>query len=403
MSSLLADKEIVLGVTGSIAAYKVVDWVRALGREGARVNVVMTEAATRFVGPLTFAALSGKRVCTSMFDPGDMERINHIRLARLADLILVAPATAQTIARLAHGFADDLLAAVILAGQAKVVVCPAMNSKMYRHPATRENLAVLRGFGYTILEPESGPMACGEEGPGRLPEWDLVRSALLASFAPDDFFGKTVLVTAGPTREPLDPVRYLGNRSSGKMGYALAAVARQRGAQVVLVSGPTHIAPPAGVKVVKIQTAVEMREAVIKYFSEADIVIKAAAVSDFRPVARAEQKIKKGDLSVRLDLTANPDILRELGRMREERTKPLVLAGFAAESENHLAEGARKLKDKNLDLLVVNDILAKDSGFAVDTNRVTILSRRKEKIELPLLSKEETAGRILDEIAGLLK
>ncbi len=402
MNYILAHKKIIMGVSGSIAAYKTVDWVRCLGREGAEVNVVLTEAAARFVTPLTFAALSGNRVYGAMFDSVDMEEIPHIKLAGQADLILVAPATAQTIARLAHGFADDLLAAIILASQAKIVICPAMNSRMYLHAATRRNLKILAEFGYKIVEPESGSMACGEVGPGRLPEWDMVRRELCAVFSPQDLLGKTIIVSAGPTHEPLDPVRYLGNRSSGKMGYALAAVARQRGARVILISGPTHIAPPAGVKTVRVQTAVEMRDAVMKYFSEADIIIKAAAVSDFRPARRSEQKIKKSNAQLNLLLAANPDILLELGQKRKKRAKPLVLVGFAAESENHLKEAQRKLEDKNLDLLVVNDILAEDSGFAVDSNRVTILSCGKEKIELPLLSKEETAGRIIDEIVGLL-
>jgi phosphopantothenoylcysteine decarboxylase/phosphopantothenate--cysteine ligase len=401
MCSLLAHKKIVLGVTGSVAAYKTLDWVRCLGREGAKVNVVLTESAARFVTPLTFAALSGNRVYGSMFATADMEKIPHIKLAREADLVLVAPATAQTIARLAHGFADDLLAAIILASQAKIVICPAMNSRMYLHAATRQNLKILRDFGYTIIAPDSGSMACGEVGPGRLPEWDVVRQALFASFSPQDLRGKTVLITAGPTHEPLDPVRYLGNRSSGKMGYALAAVAGQRGAEVILLSGPAHITPPAGVKVIKTQTAVEMHDATLKYFPKADIIIKAAAVSDFRPAERADQKIKKNNSDLNLKLTPNPDILLELGKMREKRKTPLILAGFAAESENHLQEGQRKLQDKNLDLLVVNDILAADSGFAVDSNRVTMLFRSKEKIELPLLSKEETARCIIDEIVRL--
>ena len=253
-----------------------------------------------------------------------------------------------------------------------------------------------------IIEPDSGSMACGEEGPGRLPQWELVRRKLIASFSSQDLHGKTMLVTAGSTHEPLDPVRFLGNRSSGKMGYALAAAARERGAEVVLISGSTCLSPPPEIKLVKTRTAVEMRQAVLKYFPEADIVIKAAAVSDFRPAETAGQKIKKNKASLNLVLTANPDILMELGGMRNEKSKPVFLVGFAAESESHLSEGERKLKNKNLDMLVVNDILAKDRGFAVDTNQVTILSRSGDKIELPLLSKEETARRIMAEIIGRL-
>ena len=401
MSSLLAGKKILLGITGSIAAYKTVDWVRSLVKEEARVKVAMTEAATRFVTGLTFAALSGNRVYESMFDPLDQELIPHINLAREAELILVAPATAQTIGRLAHGLAEDLLSAVILASQAKIMICPAMNSQMYNHPATRQNLATLKEYGYIIIEPDSGLMACGEEGPGRLPEWSTVHKRILESFTPQDLQGRSILITAGPTHEPLDPVRFLGNRSSGKMGYALAATASRRGADVTLVSGPVNLDIPPGVKTIQVKSAREMQHEVLNCFNDADIVIKAAAVSDFRPEIEADQKIKKSDSATSLKLTPNPDILFELGQLRKTRKKPLVLVGFAAESDNHLEEGRRKLKEKNLDLLAINDIMAVDSGFEVDTNRVTLLSRNGSEKELPLLSKEETAMRILDQVVKL--
>jgi len=401
MSSLLAGKKILLGITGSIAAYKTVDWVRSLVKEEARVKVAMTEAATRFVTGLTFAALSGNRVYESMFDPLDQELIPHINLAREAELILVAPATAQTIGRLAHGLAEDLLSAIVLASQAKIMVCPAMNSQMYNHPATKQNLATLKKYGYTVIEPDSGLMACGEEGPGRLPEWPTVHKRILESFTPQDLQGRSILITAGPTHEPLDPVRFLGNRSSGKMGYALAATASRRGADVTLISGPVNLVPPPGVKTIQVTTAGEMHHEVLNCFNETDIVIKAAAVADFRPETEADQKIKKNDSVTSLNLTPNPDILFELGQLRKTRKKTLVLVGFAAESDNHLEEGRRKLKEKNLDLLAVNDIMAADSGFDVDTNRITLLARNGSEEELPLLSKEETAMRIWDQVVKL--
>ncbi len=401
MSSLLAEKKILFGITGSIAIYKTVDWIRSLVKEEAQVKVVMTEAATRFVTGLTFAALSGNRVYESMFDPLDQELIPHINLAREADLILIAPATAQTIARLAHGLAEDLLSAIVLASRAKIMICPTMNSQMYNHPATKQNLATLKKYGYTVIEPESGLMACGEEGPGRLPEWPMVHKKILESFTPQDLRDKSILITAGPTHEPIDPVRFLGNRSSGKMGYALAATASRRGADVTLVSGPVNLAPLPGVKTIQVKTAREMHHEVLNCFNDADIVIKAAAVADFRPEIEADQKIKKSDSATSLNLIPNPDILFELGQLRKTRKKPLVLVGFAAESDNHLEEGRRKLKEKNLDLLAINDIMAADSGFDVDTNRITLLSRNGGEEELPLLSKEETAMRIWDQVVKL--
>ncbi|MEW6288795.1 MAG: bifunctional phosphopantothenoylcysteine decarboxylase/phosphopantothenate--cysteine ligase CoaBC [Thermodesulfobacteriota bacterium] len=394
MAPVLENKHILCGITGSIAAYKVCDWVRSLQREGAEVRVVMTKSARKFVAPLTFAALTGNAVHGSMFAAQDEERIPHISLARSSDLILVAPATAQTIARLAHGLADDLLAAIVLASEAKIVVCPAMNSRMYLHAATQENLGKLREYGYLVLEPESGMMACGEEGPGRLPEWHQVRDAIITALTPQELAGKTVLVTAGPTEEPLDPVRFLGNRSSGKMGYAMAAVARQLGARVILVSGPTRLAPPAGVELINIRTAAEMYREVLSRFDVADIIVKAAAVSDFRPAELSAGKIKKSGEDISLQLTPNRDILHKLGEIKDQRPRPPLLIGFAAESGNLVEYGREKLQKKNLDFIVVNDITAADSGFGVDTNRVIILDRQEGQTEFPLLSKEETARGI---------
>ncbi|OGQ96366.1 MAG: phosphopantothenoylcysteine decarboxylase [Deltaproteobacteria bacterium RIFOXYD12_FULL_57_12] len=401
MGTRLAGRRILCGVTGSIAAYKVGDWVRDLRRDGAEVTVVMTGAATRFVAPLTFAALSGRRVYTGMFDPEDAEKIPHISLAREHDLILVAPATANTIARLANGLGDDLLATVILASRAKVLVCPAMNSQMFSHPATQANLARLREFGYQVLAPATGKLACGEEGPGRLPEWDAVREAVLAVFSPQDLAGQRLLVTAGPTREPLDPVRFLSNPSTGRMGYALARTARRRGAEVVLVSGPVDLAPPPGVELIRVNTAREMHEAVLAEYDQVSVVMKTAAVSDFRPRTAAVHKIKKTAADRSLTLVRNPDILQELGNRRQGATRP-VLVGFAAESRNLQAEGRRKIRDKQLDLIVVNDITAPDAGFATETNRVLILDRAGGEEALPLLAKEEVSDRIWDRVVVLL-
>ncbi len=402
MNSSLSGKKILLGVSGSIAAYKAAEWVRHLRRAGAAVQVVMTPGATRFVAPLTFAALSGQPVYTEMFAAQAGETMPHIDLGKDCDLILLAPATAQTIARLAHGFASQLLDTVVLAAICKVLLCPAMNSRMYLHPATQDNLRRLGEFGYEVLTPDSGALACGEEGPGRLPEWSAVWPRLQAVFCPQDLLGQKILVTAGPTREPLDPVRFLGNPSSGKMGYALAATACQRGARVTLVSGPTHLAPPPGVEFISIETAAEMAELVLARAQEYSLIAKCAAVADFRPARHETHKIKKSAAPTTLALLPNPDILLELGRRkRQDPTFPFLL-GFAAESENHRQEGLRKLRAKNLDLIVVNDILNPESGFAVDSNRVLLLDREERETQLPLLSKEETAHRIWEAVAQLL-
>lgn len=398
---MLADKKILLGITGSIAAYKAADWVRALRREGAQVTVVMTEAATRFISPLTLSALSGNRVYTNMFAPEDAEQIPHINLARQHDLIVVAPASAQTIARLAHGLADDLLSTVLLASSIPVLICPAMNSKMYLHPATQTNLQTIQSFGYTLLAPECGSMACGEEGPGRLIEWENARNSIIAAFAPQSLAGKSVLITAGPTREAFDPARFISNRSSGKMGYALATTALQRGAQVTLISGPTSMQPPAGVEIINVTTALEMEDAVLTLAQQMNVVVMSAAVSDFRPEKEEAHKVKKGSAGTTLSLVANPDILKGLGERKKQSSCFALLVGFAAESQNHLEEGTRKLREKNLDLIVVNDIGGAETGFETDTNRVSIIDRDQAIEELPLLSKEETAHRIWDSVDRL--
>jgi phosphopantothenoylcysteine decarboxylase/phosphopantothenate--cysteine ligase len=391
-------RNILFGVTGSIAAFKAAGWVHALAKEEAQVSVVMTRSATRFVSSLTFGALSGKKVYTDMFAEGEGEAMAHITLPRTTDAVLIAPATAQTIARLAHGMADDLLSTAVLACTAPVLICPAMNSNMLAHPATQRNIDILKELGYLVVDPASGMLACGDEGAGRLPEWDGVREILLGLFADDDLAGQKVLITAGPTREPLDPARYLSNRSSGKMGYALARTARRRGAHVTLISGPVQLDPPPGVDIVQVSTAREMEEAVRGHAVSASFIVKAAAVADFRPKKTSEQKIKKAGADPYLELTANPDILAGLGRKRKDNQ---ILVGFAAESNNHEAEGLRKLKDKNVDLMVVNDILGEKTGFDVDTNQVTLISHDGVE-QLALISKEETANRIWDRVISLL-
>ncbi|MBW2466846.1 MAG: bifunctional phosphopantothenoylcysteine decarboxylase/phosphopantothenate--cysteine ligase CoaBC [Deltaproteobacteria bacterium] len=402
MNSMLADKKILFGVSGSIAVYKAAEWVRELAKAGADVTVVMTEAATRFVSPLTFATLSGRRVYTGMFEPDSGEEVTHINLAKKCDLFLVAPATAQTIAKLANGFADNLLTSLALANRAKMLIFPAMNSNMYCHGATRANLARLKDYGYGIIEPDEGKLACGDEGVGRLVDWETARDALLSAFAPQDLLEKTVIITAGPTCEPFDPARHLSNRSSGKMGFALARSAKQRGARVILISGPTSLKKPSGVEVINSATALEMHDAVMDNYDRADIVVMSAAVSDYRPAKLKEKKVKKGSGSIALELVPNPDILKELGKRKGKAGSPL-LVGFAAESSDHLEEGKRKLKEKKLDLIVVNDIIGTETGFASDTNQVSLIDRDYQLEKSPLLTKEECAYLIWDKIARLMQ
>jgi phosphopantothenoylcysteine decarboxylase/phosphopantothenate--cysteine ligase len=402
MKTVLAGKKILFGITGSIAVYKAAEWVRELTKAEAQVTVVMTEAATRFVSSLTFAALSGRRVYTGMFEPDAGEEMTHISLARECDLFIIAPATAQSIAKLAYGFADDLLSTLVLANHAKVLVFPAMNSNMYCHAATKANLTRLQEYGYGVIEPEQGKLACGDEGIGRLVDWERARESILSAFADQDFAEQTILITAGPTWESFDPARHMSNRSSGKMGYSLARVAKRRGARVILVSGPSAIEPPPGVEIINILSAQQMHDAVMEHYSSADIVVMAAAVSDYRPGKTMEQKIKKGGKSIDLELVPNPDILKKLGQ-KKKRAKQALLVGFAAESRHHIEEGQRKLKEKNLDLIVINDIIGKDTGFGADTNRVSLIDRDYQLEKLPLLSKEECADMILDKIVKLLE
>lgn len=376
--------------------------MRELAKAEADVTVVMTDAATRFVSPLTFATLSGKRVYSGMFEADAGEAITHISLARECDLFIVAPTTAQTIARLAHGSADNLLSCLALASRARMLIFPAMNSNMYCHPATQANLERLKEYGYSVIEPETGKLACGDEGVGRLVDWETAREAILSAFAPQYLQGQTVLVTAGPTCESFDPARHLSNRSSGKMGFALARSAKRRGAKVILISGPTSQKIASGIETIQVTSALQMHDEVMKHYDIADIVVMAAAVSDYRPKKVFDHKIKKGSKSIDLEIVANPDILKELGRKKKKGKGPL-LVGFAAESSDHLEEGKRKLNEKNLDLIVINDITGPDAGFATDTNQVSLIDRDYQLEKLPLLSKEECASMIWDKIVRLLQ
>lgn len=398
----LASRRILLGITGGIAAYKSAELCRRLIAAGAEVHCVMTEAATRFVGPTTFEALSGQPVACDMFQSTAPGVIEHIRLADLAELVVVAPATASFLARYAHGLAGDLLGAVLLACQAPVLVAPGMNVNMWEHPATRENVALLRERGVRFVGPGTGDLACRARGTGRLAEPEQILEAALAALAPKDLRDQQILVTAGPTREALDPVRHLSNRSSGRMGFALARAAAARGAAVTLIAGPTGLPTPTGVTRVDVTTAEEMATAVLKRAGKQDAVLMAAAVADWRPEHCSDLKLKKRDAGDHqtLRLVRTTDILLELGR-KKGVTRP-VLIGFAAETGNPVAEGTRKLKDKGCDLVVANDVSAEDAGFGTETNRVTLLRRDRDPEPVPLASKDEVAHRVLDALLEIL-
>jgi phosphopantothenoylcysteine decarboxylase/phosphopantothenate--cysteine ligase len=392
----LDGKTVVVGVSGGIACYKACEVVRLLVAAGARVRVVMTAAAQRFVTPLTFQTLAGQPVATDTFDLTQESEIGHIRLADEADAIAIAPATANVIAKLATGLADDLLTTVLLVARAPVVLAPAMNVHMWEHPTVQENLARLVARGAHVVGPTSGWLACGYEGTGRLAEPDDIVEEILRVLAPQDLAGERVLVSAGPTQEAIDPVRYLSNRSSGKMGYAIARVARRRGATVTLVTGPTALRPPAGVQVVSVTTAEEMARAVQAAFASATVVIMGAAVADYRPRRTLDRKLKKAGQPLTLDLEANPDILRRLSARKGRR----LLVGFAAETNDLVSEARRKLADKRLDLIVGNDVTAPGAAFGGDTNAVHLIDAAGQEEALPVLAKEEVAERILGWVAA---
>ena len=393
--------KIALGVSGGIAAYKAAELVRQLQDRGVRVQVVMTAAAQEFIRPLTFAALSGEKVITEMFGAGAEEpnidsAVEHIAVAQSIDALVVAPATADVIARFAQGVASDFLSTLYLATTAPVVVAPAMNVNMWEHAATRANVEILKRRGVRVVEPDAGYLACGMTGPGRLAANETIVAAVMQALgAAQDLAGETVLITAGPTREPIDPVRYIGNRSSGRMGYALAEAALRRGARVVLVSGPTALKPPGAAEIVAVETAEEMRQAVLSRMEEATIIIKAAAVADYKPRQRSQQKIKRrGALSLELEPTS--DILAEVASKRSSQ----IVVGFAAETENVLENARRKLASKALDAIVVNDVSRKGIGMDSERNAVTIITPT-ETIDVPETSKWEVAHRVLDAVVRI--
>lgn len=410
---------VVLGVGGGIAAYKAAELARALQERGASVEVVMTSAARQFIQPLTFAALTGKKVITGLWADqiGSSEAtlssaVEHIRVAQDNQVLVVAPATADLLAKFAHGLADDFLSTLYLAFSGKVVLAPAMNTNMWFHPATHDNVSILCGRGHVIVEPEEGLLACGTTGPGRLADPSVIADAVLADavlagavFADgvfrepkpakktlQDLEGERILITAGPTREPLDPVRFMSNRSSGKMGYALAEAAINRGAKVVLIAGPVSLPDPAGVEIVHVETAAQMRRAVLDHLDEATIILKAAAVADYHIASVPQQKVKKSAMRMSLELDPTPDILAELGQKKGDR----LLIGFAAETENLLEEARRKLKSKNCDMVVANLVNVDNSGFESDENEVVLVMKNGETKPLPRAAKREIADRIFD-------
>jgi phosphopantothenoylcysteine decarboxylase/phosphopantothenate--cysteine ligase len=389
-------------VTGSIAAYKAVSLVRRLLEEGATVQVVMTQTAQRFVGPLTFQALTGRPVATDRFDLRADEHwpdaMAHLALAENADMIVIAPASAHCLGKLAHGLADDILSTMALAAECPVLVAPAMDGGMWTHPAVRENVRTLRGRGVMVLEPESGPLASGRVGKGRFPEESAIMAAISGVLSSrKDFLGSHVLITAGPTQESLDPIRFLSNRSSGRMGWALAEAARDRGAEVTLVAGPTHLAPPPQIAFVPITTSEELRHAVSARFAKNDVLIMAAAVADFRPIGASSEKIPKVRGRLTLALEPTPDILMGLS----DRRSGQVVVGFAAETNELVKRATRKLHKKRLDLIVANDVTEPGAGFGTDTNRVTLVEKGGRVESLPLMPKREVADRIMDAVQRL--
>lgn len=395
---------VLLGVTGCIGAYKAAEVLRGLQKAGAAVRVVMTRHATEFVRPLTFEALSGRPVIVGMFDRPDYATIEHISVAREADLLLVAPATANIIAKFAHGIADDFLSTVYLSNANPTLIAPAMNVEMWNHPATQANIETLRKRGALFVDPGVGYQACGELGVGRLAEpEEIVRRSLeilksrIEHLKSQDFLAEHVIITAGPTVEDLDPVRFISNRSSGKMGYAMAEAARDRGARVTLISGPVRLPPPTGLETVNVRSAREMYDAVMSRIGDATVFIGCAAVADFRPAERSEQKIKKqGRKTMAIELEATEDIIGAVGAGPHRRDR--IVVGFAAESQSIREYAETKLREKGLDLIVANDITRMDAGFEVETNAATIIKRDGSQIDLPLQSKRELADRILDEI-----
>jgi phosphopantothenoylcysteine decarboxylase/phosphopantothenate--cysteine ligase len=394
---MLKGKTIILGVTGGIAAYKAVELLRLLTKAGADVHVIMTEGAMEFVAPLTFQTLSMNPVSTSLFNLLSEREIGHIALADRADLLVIAPATANIVGKIANGIADDMLSTTVMATKAPMLIAPAMNVNMYQSPAYRENETRLKARGVLFVEPVKGTLACGWEGEGKLQEPQVIFQEVVAALSKKDLAGERVLVTAGPTREEIDPVRFISNHSSGKMGYSIAAAARRRGADVTLVTGPASVHKPYGVEIVPVVSAREMREAVMSRAIDRTVIIKAAAVADYRPAERSGKKIKKGTAPLTLELVRNPDILEELGKVKGES----ILVGFAAETEELISNARAKLKRKNLDMIVANDVSQPGAGFDGETNMARLIFRDGRSEELPLMSKDEMAEIILDRIVEL--
>jgi phosphopantothenoylcysteine decarboxylase/phosphopantothenate--cysteine ligase len=401
VSARVNGRFVVLAVTGSIAVYKMVELARRLTQAGATVQVVMTRSASEFVTPLTFQALTHRPVEIEMFDMQDERSAGHVAMGRQADVVVVAPATAHVIARLAHGFSDDLIATTVLATSAPIIVAPAMETHMWQNAATRENVAALRARGIRVVDPETGPLASGDVGPGRLASLETIEGAIDEALRGDESLaGRSIVVTAGPTLEAIDPVRFVSNRSSGKMGYAIAAAARAAGADVILISGPTALAPPAGVRTFQVESADDMKDAVLAQLPRADVVIMAAAVADYRPVERVTRKLKKKDLGTEmtLRLTENPDVLKAIVAARRPGT---IVIGFKAETGDATAEAGRMLREKKLDLVVANDVADPRSGFGSDEDRVAFVSADGVE-QLPLLAKTEVARRLVEKLAERL-
>jgi phosphopantothenoylcysteine decarboxylase/phosphopantothenate--cysteine ligase len=397
---MLKGKEIVLGVTGGIAAYKAAEFVRLLVKREANVHVVMTRNAQEFVTPLTFQTLSGNPVTTDLFSLIEDEKIGHIVLADLAQLIVILPATANIIGKIAHGIADDFLSTMVMASKAPVLFVPSMNVNMWENKTLQKNVRTLLERNYYFIEPGEGELACHWYGKGRLAELNEVMEKIEDLFSPKDLKGERLLITGGPTQEPIDPVRFITNHSTGKMGYALAKMARRRGSEVILVTGPASLPiPRRDIEVVSVRTAEEMRKAVLTHVKGCSVVIKAAAVSDYRPKVMSEKKLKKSASSLSLELERTKDILEEIGKKKGDR----ILIGFAAETEDLIANAKKKLKEKNLDFIVVNDVTKPGAGFGADTNQVKILFPSGEIRDLPLMSKEEVSEVILDEVVKLLR
>jgi len=393
---MFSNKTIVLGVTGSIAAYKAAEIASRLTQAGAKVHVIMTQEAVQFISPVTFRAITGRPVVTEMFDLASEFSIEHVSLANSADVVIIAPTTANVIAKLAAGIADDMLCCTVLATRAPVLIAPAMETNMYTNPVTQGNLSKLKARGFVVVGPATGWLASGRQGLGRLADVeDIIRVIQRVLRKGEDLTNKHVVVTAGGTREPIDPVRYISNRSSGKMGFALAEAGRDRGADVTLITAPTSLPEPAGIRVIRVCTAEEMRQAVQNEAPRADVLIMSAAVADYRPIRAAKGKIKKGKAGLTLELERTSDIL---GSVKGN----LIKVGFAAESGELIKNAEKKLKQKRLDFIVANDITARDSGFGTDTNRVTIIDRKGKVDRLPLLTKREVAERILDKVIVLL-